>query len=458
MASDIPKDPSILFSKQNILGKNTDVTLNDLAKVRGSGLGMGVTAYNQLKLFLSKGIIIRDNDIKKFVRGLDSAKIENINNVFTKVLEKNALLQTPEDLSINSTLKEVRKAEKMQVKETKQTIKAARAFSEVMLASMTTNTVEDTAKFAEPQRVANRLEAALFVEKNMDDILKSTLYALRSSPGLQELPKGPAKDFIQFINDKKLSTSNDAELKKAVRLFSQDIRTKPVAITSTELENYRKKNPDFMTYKNLKDINEDTPLNDKTFKDFTDLLKMKPSQSIIYIQNRERVYNEMNSVEGLSPNSLFELIQDSKMGVLVGSVLKQHTLEKEFEFLKLIGKYEALKERDAKNKVGQQIYNQINVEAKTKEHINVPDSLRKQPDSDEKINNVKEHLLGNLIKNYKLEFRDVLTSGEKLLPNKKEDPSIISTTTGQMKEQELNDILGSKTDSPNILNFKKPKK
>lgn len=267
MTTNIPNDPNVLFTKQNIWGHNKDVTLNDLSKVRGKGMWRVVAAYNQVKLFLTRGFVIRERDIEGFVKTLNPERLKVIDDKFKEALTADADGQ----------------------KETKQTIKIARAYSKVLknhFDTITKENIRDLSRqevkdfISNPKYIATKLETALFIDQNMDDLLKSVLYAQRSNP--QKVLWGPANDFIKFINDNNMKIETDAQLKDAVKEFEKDILESN--IYPSILKKYQE-DKQLKVYKKLKQLSKFGPLKDEHFNAS---LRESPLETLKILQNKEK--------------------------------------------------------------------------------------------------------------------------------------------------------------------------
>lgn len=405
--------------------------MNDLAQVRGKGMSRVTSSYNQIKLFLTKGFIIRENDIEGFVRDLKPDRLDAINQKFSDVLVANHDV-TVSDKTTNAKLQ----------KETKQTIKAAKAFAKVLgnnfglIPSKENLTSEEDwlrviGAINNPKNVATKLEAALFIEQNMEDILKGTLFALRMRPGFQEVPNGPAKDFIQFIKDKNLEVDDDAKFTDAVQKFEKHIREG--GIDNKILEKYPK-NREFLLYKGLKEINVPT--------------KESPLESLKIIQNRANLREEMKATPPVTPERLFQLIRNPKTQPYIKNVYASKNNEISFQFFVKAAEYKRIKRNPDNPKLQKQL-NKVESELKNMIEKGTPSGgklnlephrqeILNMPNLEGQVNSIKEHLLKLESSQYSEDIKKALLSGKKLEVQR--DNSILESDEGKKLLNELDSL------------------
>lgn len=469
----------VLLEKTGLKGE-VNITMKDLAKVRGEGLGMVATSYNQIKLLCTKGIVIRDKDVEKIAKSLDSEKIDKISDKFDTFVKKNANLIIPEKEQLSSkaqnelfngkvseeTRSELKslqanraeiKAAKMEVKQTKQTANAAKAFAKAL---GNADRKEETSKI---ETSADRLKAVLELRKqNPETLIQSVLFDLRSVSGIKIQPRGMGSDFIGFLRRENKEINNNKELKDAFVEFQAAIRNG----TFTPKGDYSKDKP----LKNFQKANRTV----ESFNLNAEEIKNYPIKTTIQIiNNRIKVFDELNTQSSvLSKESLNGCINSSHMGGLVESVYKKHNLGEEFNFIKEINayenskaKYESTQNSTEKEKLKpemekqqKEIFNKINAK---NSFVNISEQMRSAADNDDKIEATKNHLLNSAASNYAPELRSVLLTG-KPLENKESAKASAGQVLSEMPdnpEEAMRDFLDAAdtTDLPN-LNLNPPKK
>lgn len=402
-----------ILSKSNILGKEANITLKDLAKCRGEGMGMVATFYNQFKMLVTKGTIIRDKDVAKIASSLQQDKLTEISDEFTKI-QKTSI--KPEE-GKSFTHKDI----KHLTKKTHQTANAAGVFSKALkhsdLSKKLRGEVADHATKAETASV--RLNAVLALKKqNPNEVIRSVLFQQRKveqgGSALKEIPESMGGDFIKWLGDRKITAE---ELPKEWENFQVAIRNE--SFNSPNLENYSKDQA-------LSKFKKTTSGNIEHYDPLIhEINKFSTNEALNIMQNRSQLLGELNDGH-LSNEQLSNLIESSKFGNNVRSVFELHDSH-DLNKLAVINNYESSKkelgELEEKLKVTKDPEEKKSLKTNlailrstvlNQEKLILPDLKENegQETCHERIMEKKNEILENAAKNYFSEIKDVLLTGD----------------------------------------------